>query len=1005
MPGINNNLYPPIFKKSYAPAFVGTCKIYFSISIYNSYAQINKDCAQIVVQNQKTNQSVLKRSVYPSGIKISTITIDNTVDSDEKYYIEINSNDIEGGFNFNEYYKVQIRFTSSNVKDIPTSSVGIDAWLNRNLTNFSQWSTVVLIKPISKPILSLKNFNFSASSTTTITTNHLTVMGTVSPTQTGDYQDYKSYKILIYSDSGELLEDSGDLYFINSNQIQYNCKYNFQSEESYILKVQILTRNLYFMESTANFDVNYIPYTTFDAIITGEIDNKNACAIVTLKNEVLVALGTNIVIRRASSKDNFHYWDDVYTTLIPANTMIDFQWKDYTIENGVWYKYSAVKRNKENFRSTAVEMEDPIMADFEDIFLTTGKQQLKIRFDPQITNYSRVVSESLTETIGSKYPFIRRNGNINYRTFSIAGTISYFSDIEQNLMHASRQETYGAAASLYENYNQQNNINLFNDVIQEKVFREKVLDFLYQNNVKLYKSATQGNLLVKLMNISLTPNATLDRRIYSFTCTAYEIDEFTYENCVKYGIQTEGQFVDQNSLFIERYGQVIIPSQDEFFEDGTVIPRNNYFGSQNLLPNLIKQKYSNLETDEIQIDINKLTYLKITLTSDPYLIGSSNGQPYRIANTSDNSNNAICSGHIAIINGEYIVIKEDGIYQLSDDDTSITSLSFVYPNEQGTLDFQVSIEEIEKNDTDIVKQYSMFSRIGQIWGNFDISKGVTQSIYSQIVNKYAYSDSNYEQQVQKISGLRIYAEPGTTVYVRERQDRGYDKHVLNDTGLLEFYDDDTDIKGIYFGGPELIQVSKKDVEEKGLQPYEFYDSKEVITFDSIKNPKNNYVYYVLPFDPNDSSTLIIPEQQLEEIEENLYLNQLIQKKMTYYIWNINKQYGEKLVQNININFSDDGQGNIVAVGNPEYINFLDNGNGDIIITGNPKYIIFSDKGQGNINAKVNKEILGLGLKYSSYQRYIFYNGTWYPFTNQNTLIVSHVEAIIDYYCNVLRRRY
>jgi len=37
MPGINNNLYPPIFKKSYAPAFVGTCRIYFSISIYNSY--------------------------------------------------------------------------------------------------------------------------------------------------------------------------------------------------------------------------------------------------------------------------------------------------------------------------------------------------------------------------------------------------------------------------------------------------------------------------------------------------------------------------------------------------------------------------------------------------------------------------------------------------------------------------------------------------------------------------------------------------------------------------------------------------------------------------------------------------------------------------------------------------------------------------------------------------------------------------------------------------------
>ena len=951
MPGINNNLYPPIFKKSYAPAFVGTCRVYFSISIYNSYAQIHKDCAQVVVQNQKTNQSVLKRSAYPSGIKISTISIDDTIDSDEKYYIEINGNDIEGGFNFNEYYKVQIRFTSSDVQDIPTSSVGIDAWLNRNLANFSQWSTVVLIKPISQPILSLKNFNFNASSTT-ITTNHLTVMGTVSPTQTGDYQDYKSYKILIYSDSGELLEDSGDLYFINSNQIQYNCKYNFQSEESYILKVQILTRNLYFMESTANFDVNYIPYTTFDAIITGEIDNKNACAIVTLKNEVLVALGTNIVIRRASSKDNFHYWDDVYTTLIPANTMIDFQWKDYTIENGVWYKYSAVKRNKENFRSTAVEMKDPIMADFEDIFLTTGKQQLKIRFDPQITNYSRVVSESLTETIGSKYPFIRRNGNTNYRTFSIAGTISYFSDIEQNLMHASRQETYGAAASLYENYNQQNNINLFNDVIQEKVFREKVLDFLYQNNVKLYKSATQGNLLVKLMNISLTPNATLDRRIYSFTCTAYEIDEFTYENCVKYGIQAEGQFVDQNSLFIERYGQVIIPSQDEFFEDGTIIPRNNYFGSQNLLPNLIKQKYSNLETDEVQIDINKLTYLKITLTSDPYLIGSSNGQPYRIASTSDNSNNAICSGHIAIINGEYIVIKEDGIYQLSDDDTSITSLSFVYPNEQGTLDFQVSIQEIQKSSEDVVKEYSMFSRIGQTWGEFDIARNISQTAYSDIIDRYTFSDSTsgYEQEVQKISGLRVYAEPGTTVYVRERQDSGYDKHVLNETGLLEFYDDDTDIRGIYFAGPELIETTKESIQENGLKDYEFYDTKEITTFEDIKNPKEHYVYYILPTYPGDDTTLVVSNEEIEQNSENiqqedLYTHEVIQRILTNYTWKAPNTKAQEVSSN------------------------------------------------------------ELGLKATSLERYIFYDGAWYPFTNQNTFEVSNVQAIIDYYCEILRKRY
>lgn len=110
MPGISNNLYPPIFKKSYVPAFVKNCSIYFSISPYNSLSDINQNAVQVIVQNQKTNQSVLKRSLYPSGIKITSLHIDNEIKGEEKYYIEINSSDIEGGFKFNEYYKVQIRF-------------------------------------------------------------------------------------------------------------------------------------------------------------------------------------------------------------------------------------------------------------------------------------------------------------------------------------------------------------------------------------------------------------------------------------------------------------------------------------------------------------------------------------------------------------------------------------------------------------------------------------------------------------------------------------------------------------------------------------------------------------------------------------------------------------------------------------------------------------------------------------------------------------------------------
>ncbi len=115
MPGIENNLYPPIFKKAYVPAFnIGACcRIYFSISIYNSLQEIHPSLVQVTVQNQKTNQSVLSYLNYPSGIMIKSLETDSSKNGSEKYYIEISSADIEGGFNYNEYYKVQIRFTQS----------------------------------------------------------------------------------------------------------------------------------------------------------------------------------------------------------------------------------------------------------------------------------------------------------------------------------------------------------------------------------------------------------------------------------------------------------------------------------------------------------------------------------------------------------------------------------------------------------------------------------------------------------------------------------------------------------------------------------------------------------------------------------------------------------------------------------------------------------------------------------------------------------------------------
>jgi len=69
------------------------------------------------------------------------------------------------------------------------------------------------------------------------------------------------------------------------------------------------------------------------------------------------------------------------------------------------------------------------------------------------------------------------------------------------------------------------------------------------------------------MNISFTPNITLSRQIYDFTCTAYEIDEFNHENCIKYSIQDEGAYVNEDRFFITKYGQLMAPNQDRYYED------------------------------------------------------------------------------------------------------------------------------------------------------------------------------------------------------------------------------------------------------------------------------------------------------------------------------------------------------------------------------------------------------------------------------------------------------
>ena len=110
---VTTGLYPPIVMDT-APAFVRTesCKVYFSLSMYNSVTDIKN--VQVSLVNQKTNASALKTSLYPSGIKLTNLQYDPDKKGDYNYYIQIDpARDLEDGiFGLNQFYKVQLRFTS-----------------------------------------------------------------------------------------------------------------------------------------------------------------------------------------------------------------------------------------------------------------------------------------------------------------------------------------------------------------------------------------------------------------------------------------------------------------------------------------------------------------------------------------------------------------------------------------------------------------------------------------------------------------------------------------------------------------------------------------------------------------------------------------------------------------------------------------------------------------------------------------------------------------------------
>lgn len=555
---IVSNLYPPIVPDTLA-AFVRTqtCRIYFSLSIYDSAADIRN--VQISLVNQATNASILNPTKYPSGIKLAELMYDSTAQGDYKYYVEIvpdvdttDSDIIGSSFEINQYYIAQLRFTSIMVdqQTIPNTGEGLDTWLYENREYFSEWSTMCLIKGIDQPHISINNLD---ADTTTILSNPLVrIIGKLYYEDNSNETEYlKSYNFSIFNGASLLFktnEISTNQY--NPNEFNYEITYNLNRGVEYTLTFTYITNNSFTESINYNFIISNESVDDLDAILTLTPEDEDG----RIKFYIDFTNGTNVnnnlIIKRASSKTNFNIWETI-KTLSHNSNIITHTWYDTSIENGVWYKYR-VEEDNQSGTSKILQSDTPVICISENMFLTTGNKQLKLQFNPAVSEFKYNVSESQQNTLGSKFPYVKRNGNNFFRSFNISGLITAlidedfwynphfqngeFQETNNIQTFSSPDEIYGSSKNLYSEYNINHSINQYEDFIYEREFRQKVMDFLYDNTIKLFRSTTEGNVLVKLMNISLQPVNELGRRLYSFSAAAVEIDDYNAENCIKYNI-------------------------------------------------------------------------------------------------------------------------------------------------------------------------------------------------------------------------------------------------------------------------------------------------------------------------------------------------------------------------------------------------------------------------------------------------------------------------------------
>ena len=534
---MNNYLFPP-FMPSKQDGFVvnGEGRVYFNLSPLNSIDQVEH--LQLSLYRQDNNRNLLTDRTYTSsGVSLNTR---NSVlyykkseikfsASKQMYYVvipKLKTPLIPAGL----VAKIQIRlgtqtlrFANGAVYDNSTGEEMTEVWNNTqiNVLGMSEWSTISIIKTLSPFDSYIQNFNKGVVNN--INTTVYTFVGMTNLYNSNPKETIKSTRFVLFDFNGNQLEDSGAIIQPESQKLYNYHTFNkvLDPNTTYQVLFEVSTSSGYTQSQLYDFAV-----VLEDRDITYSIElNENYYGMsseeISLTKTMvrLVVKDTSYsdenlkpntyLIRRASSKDNFETWIDLAELRCAIGTSeLYATYNDIMVESGITYKYTVQPKMLNTSRLVVSDSVEATPVYEHTWLLGQNNAYLSIGFNLNLSNFKTVIKEAKIETIGSQYPFFVRNGDIKYREFSLSGLICQNMDATNSLRIGE-----------YENRH-----------IQERMFRDSLHELLLDGRPKLFKSETEGLILVYLSNVSLTPNNVLGRMLYDFSMTATEIGRVDVDN-------------------------------------------------------------------------------------------------------------------------------------------------------------------------------------------------------------------------------------------------------------------------------------------------------------------------------------------------------------------------------------------------------------------------------------------------------------------------------------------